>query len=132
MVRPALIHPVLIKYRVLDKVNTIYDDDAREPIRVAKKKTEIELNAQVKWSTDSEVVTTPAGATVEITGYVLFETQELESKSIVPMFGDQITEISGTLYDDLFVVRTRPLGHYPDIGGPGLLRADFNRREKAA
>jgi hypothetical protein len=132
MVRPVLIHPVPIKYKVLDKANTNYDDDAREPIRVAKKKAEVTLNAQVKWTTDGEVVITPGGATVEITGYVLFETQELENKSIDPKFGDQITEISGKTYDDLFVVRTKPMGHYPDIGGPGLLRTDFNRREKAA
>lgn len=132
MVRPRLIHPVSVMYRVLERASGNFDDNDRTPTRVAKRKTATELNAQVKWITDGELVPTPGGPTVRVLGYILCETQELETKSIEPKFGDQITEISGQSQIELFVLSTKPRGHYSDIGGPGLLQVDFYRKQKAA
>ena len=132
MVRPRLIHPVPVKYRVLERTEGFHDDEDRAPIRVAQRKVFVILNAQIKWTTDSEQVTTPSGVAVQAIGYILCETKELDEKSVDPKFGDQITEISSKAQEDLFVLSTKPRAHYPDIGGPGFLQIDFYRRRKAA
>ncbi len=127
---PNLLHPVPIEIEQLDKGNTYYDDDAREPIQFAARKTKITVSGQVNWGAAMAADHERTGAVENASGYVLFRYVDLEAAGVVLQREDRFTSIGGVV-TDVYVDRLVPRGHYPDIGGPTMVKAYFVDRQPA-
>jgi hypothetical protein len=111
----------------INRVSSIQDDDYREPVQQAIRAPRKTAPGQVKWFSDDRARPTKAGSESESQGYVLFRYVDLNQLSIVLQQGDRIVKM-GTIEVDVYVVELRPEGHYPDLGGPGLVKAFFRDR----
>lgn len=130
MPTPRLIHPVDVVFELRDYVNTIVDEDTREPVRQLARKVPITLPGQVLWDYKGDPKATQAGLELEESGYVLVRFVDLRAAlggtGVSIGHGDRINSIGG-LDVSLYVTRTRPMGHYPKLG-PTLLRCYFADR----
>lgn len=127
MPNPRLIHPIPVIIEQRDLTTTIYDEDTREPVRQVARKAETTINAQILWDFHDDPNPKTGGLELEETGYILAKISELKSASISLSFGDRIKKI-GDLDVELYITRTRPLGHYPPTGAT-ILRAYFTDRD---
>jgi hypothetical protein len=127
MPNPNLIHPVDVVIELKDYNSSTYDEDTREPIGQMEWKTAVTLSGQVLWDYEGDAKATQLGLDNLDSGYVLFRFSDLREDSIVINRGDRITSIGGVPFD-LYITRTRPMGHYPVLG-PTLLRCYFADRE---
>jgi hypothetical protein len=127
MPEPNLIHPIPVIIEQRDIAATVYDEDTREPVRQVARKVETTINAQVLWDFHDDPRHMASGLDLEETGYILAKISELVSASISLSFGDRIIKI-GDLDVELYITRTRPLGHYPPMGAT-ILRAYFADRD---
>lgn len=125
---PNLSHPVPIIIRQLDKATTLYDDDYREPIQQSRRLAAVTIPGQVSWGNDKRLVETRGGVELTSTGYVVFRYVDLNGMGITLQLDDRITSMGGVTCD-LYIVSFRPMGHYPDVGGPTLLKALFDDRQ---
>lgn len=125
---PRLIHPIPVTLELLNSAATRFDPDTKEPI-VSASRSEQKLQAQVRWFRKDQLRGRDTGPRREADGYLLFRASDLETKGITIKTGDKITRIGKQAYLHLYVEELRPMGHYPDQGGAGLLRADFRDRE---
>lgn len=128
MPNPRLIHPIPVELELLNSAETIYDPDTKEP-DVAAKRTTKQLQAQVRWFNKDRLRGRSTGPRQEADGYLLFRRTDLVAEGIEINTGDKIVRIGHIQNASYFVTELRPMGHYPDQGGAGLLRADFNDRE---
>ena len=62
------------------------------------------------------------------TGYVVFRYIDLNAREITLQLDDRFVSLGG-VDCDLYIVSFRPMGHYPDQGGPTLLKALFDDRQ---
>lgn len=128
MVLPRLIHPVPVTIERLQTSETIYDVDAREPVKQGYRKQSFDLYAQISWGTHDGEQPTRLGAQDEEQGYILFRRVDLLNASPTPYHpqrNDRIVTI-GTLPDlKLYIVSVQPMGHYPDQGGYSLWKCRF-------
>jgi hypothetical protein len=122
-----LLHPVPIVLEQIDRPDTIYDEDAREAVQVVSRKIAVTVPGQVKWNSDMSLNPGREGASEDASGYVLFSLPGLAALSISLSRGDRILSIGGRACE-VYVERTEPCGHYPDAGGPTLLKAHFGTR----
>lgn len=127
MPTPNLIHPVSVVIERRNLVDTIYDEDAREPVRQATRTAEITINAQILWDYHSDPKSEDAGLDLGESGYILVRMVDLQAASVSLGFGDRITKI-GTLGVELYITRTRPMAHYGPTGAT-LLRCYFADRD---
>lgn len=128
MPNPKLIHPISVTLELLNSGETRYDPDTKEPVVAAKREAK-NLQAQVKWFYEDRVRGRDTGPRKEADGYLLFRRTDLVKAGVEIKQGDKIIRI-GTLTDlKYYVTELRPMAHYPDQEGHGLLRADFNDRE---
>jgi hypothetical protein len=130
LVRPNLIHPVDVEIQQVDKPNTSYRSDAREPVRKLKRKATITLSAQVKWRRSVDPRNTLEGVAEDSDGYLLFRYHDLADAGVTLKRGDKIIKIARLAYE-LFITQLIPAGHYPDQNGPSLLKAFFSDRNPA-
>jgi hypothetical protein len=128
-VQPRLIHPVPIVIEQVDEANTNYDDHHREPIQQSKRKTSVTIKGQVRWAVpdDVELQITIGGKQIQADGYVLFRFKDLTAASVTLKENDRFISIGGETVD-VYIVKFRPMGHYPRAGGPTLVRAYFMDR----
>lgn len=127
---PRLLHAVDIIVERIDRASTLYDDDAREPISQAERKTSITIPGQVKWASQYSLEMTKAGARENSSGYVLFRKVDLDTAGVTLQDNDRIAKM-GHVECDLYVDRMEWCGHYADQGGPALLKAFFSDRQPA-
>lgn len=125
---PRLIHPVPVTIEQISKAQTLYDEDAREPIQFAARPVSKTLDGQVKWQSQFSEKSTRAGTVESASGYVLFRQVDLAAKSLVLQLEDRISRI-GTRDTDVYITSLRPVAHYPDQGGHTLLKVFFNDRQ---
>lgn len=125
---PRLIHPVPIVLEQIDTATTLYDEDAREPIQFAARPTRVDLQAQVKFTSDIDEVNTPGGTVQTASGYLLFRKIDLEAKNITLRLEDRFAKI-GTVDTDVYITRFRPVAYYPDQGGHTMVKAFFDARQ---
>lgn len=127
---PRLIHPVNVEVESLDAEESVFDPDFKQP--VTRVRTSYNLPGQVKWEAHNEAGPTGAGVELIADGYVLFRQDDLRSAGWTPKQGDKLLAFGSgpnRVAQALFVVRLRPMGHYPDQGGATLLKCFF--RDKA-
>jgi len=124
---PRLLHPVPVVVEQIDRQATAYDRDAREAVQVVARKVTFTMSGQAKWISDMSLEAVKEGAIERASGYVLFSLAELRAASRMIVRGDRFTSIGGRDCD-AYVERTEPTAHYPDLGGPGLLKAHFSTR----
>lgn len=128
MVLPNLIHPVPIILQQLEKTNTFYDDDYREPIQQPTYSDNIELVGQISMFSKDEYILTPGGSQEQSSGYVLFRYHDLSSKSIIIKQHDRFMNI-GVFETDVYVIRAKPMASYTDRGGATLVKVYFTDRQ---
>ncbi len=128
MPNPRLIHPIPVTLEFLNSGETIYDPDTKEPIGGARRSTK-DLQAQVKWFRKDQLRGRSTGPRQEADGYLLFRRTDLVAAGVEVRTGDKIVRIGHLQNVSYYVTELSPMGHYPDQGGHGLLRADFNDRE---
>lgn len=127
---PNLVHPVDVVIARKDASATIFDPDAREPVREVARLADLTIKAQVSYSPTRAPEYERIGPNEKVTGYLLFRKTDLTSKGYTPKRGDRIATIQGAPAD-LWLVQTFPAGHYPGLG-PTLLRAFFGDRRPSA
>jgi hypothetical protein len=128
---PNLIHKADITIEQIDRTNTIYDQDAREPIQAAKRKPSVTLKGQPRWIEQAEQLeVTPIGPTKQEQGYVMFRYVDLQAKGIVLQMNDRITKIGHrTFMPELYITRVQDVAHYEN--GAEFTKAWFSDRAPA-
>ena len=131
---PRLLHKTLITLRQQDKVNTMYDDDAREAVQIVKKAAEKKLHGQVSFAgagRGAKIQTyMRRGVETKAKGYVLFRFIDLDAHGIELALNDQIVQM-GRMAVDYWIVMLTPEGHYADTNGATLVKAHFDDRMPA-
>jgi hypothetical protein len=104
--------------------DTLYDEDMREPIGQTSYYAEETLMGQVSWENKDNVYVDEKGTQLKAIGYILFRYVDLESKGITLKYQDRIKKI-GRHEEELYIINTKPIGHYPDQDGASMIRAYF-------
>lgn len=129
---PRLMHPVPVEVEKLQRAVAPMDPDYAEPTQQAVRGPRITVPGQVKWGMDERLRATLTGAEQESEGYILFRRTDLRRVGLIEIAqNDRFTAIGTGLNlveVDLYVVGLRYEGHYPDQGGPALVKAFFKDR----
>lgn len=132
MVLPNLIHPVAVVVEPLARASSVVDDDFREPIQNASRPNRYTVKGQINWGFDDDNRPTFLGTESQSEGYVLFRFKDLRAAGINAIKqGDRFLSFgSGPNQQnvDVYVVKIKQMGHYPDQKGPALVRAYFQDR----
>ena len=129
---PNLPHAVPITMRLIDKANTLMDDDAREPVGKPVR-TDKNLIGQIYWQ-DQTWQSEREGLVDKTLGYILFRTYDLELASATIQVGDKVVSMGtgrGQVEIPLYIYRFRYRGWHSDQGGHTLLKAWFTDRKPA-
>jgi hypothetical protein len=133
--QPRLLHPIPIGIETLQRLETIVDEDYREPVSYAARATKVTVNGQPHWTIDDRFRQTLIGPEQESTGYILFRTIDLKLAGIPELEnGDRITSIGVGIHAidvDFYVIGLRMTGHWPDQGGATLVKAFFRDRSRS-
>ena len=124
---PNLIGAVRVTVKPIDRSTTPYDVDAREPVRSARYKTSLTIDAQIVLRQNSRSKTAFEGLAATITGYVLVRRKDLTKKNWTPKTGDCLTAF-GSKTTNLFVDQAIGTGHWGDQNGETLARVFFADR----
>lgn len=127
---PNLVHPVSVTIQKSDKSNSVFDTDAREPIRVVRR-TSVTISAQVSMRRTSPDPSVGGLLSERVGGYLIARVIDLNALSYSPTIGDKITNI-GHRTVDLYLSQVEDLGHYPGQNGATLLKIYFEDRRPAA
>lgn len=127
---PNLIHPVPVTICQKVTATTVFDEDAREPIGDVERDSSVVVNGQAKWRSQFDVDMEAGGIEESADGYVLFRRVDLVAAGIELQTFDRITKI-GTIDTDVYITRLEWTAHYPDQGGPTLVKAHFVDRQPA-
>lgn len=134
MVRPNLVHPIQVTVERFNRDGMIMDGDAREPIHGARAAAAdvVTLPAQVKWDEKDDPEPQEGGVRSNSSGYILCRFVDLDLYlGAGQRFkrGDRITTMGVTTGLDLYITGNKPMGHYPDQRGAGLIRYNFADRK---
>lgn len=124
---PRLLHPVLVTLEQSSISNTLYDEDAREPMQQSAYSTPVTIQGQVQYGSSREQSFRFGGIREEESGYVLFRKLDLDGNSITLKINDRITNI-GNIEHDCYITRLEPLGHYSAFGNT-MVKAYFSDRQ---
>lgn len=127
---PNLIHPQDVVISRKDAAATIFDRDAREPVREVARMADLTIRAQVSYSPTRAPEYERIGPNEKITGYLLFRHVDLAAKSYTPKRGDRVVSLQGVAAN-LWIVQIFPTMHYPGLGAT-CLRAFFGDRRPSA
>ena len=130
MPQPNLLHPVPIVVEQINRGTTYYDTDAREPIQFAARPTQVTVQGQVKWRAQKRLEQHRGGVVEGASGYVLFRRVDLAAVGVTLDIEDRFARI-GDVDTDVYINRLEWVGHYPDAGGPTLVKAHFQDRGPA-
>lgn len=134
MVLPRLIHPVptFIQSVLVDQ--TIQDDGYNEPVQSVRYSETYEIPGQWNWYTDREINAVQYGSEERSIGYFMVRRFDLNLIGKMIQRGDRVIGYGvGTNKIDLdvYVTKLRYEGHYPDQGGPSLMKIFINDRQPA-
>lgn len=134
MPTPRLLHPVPVELRKADrKFTAAYDENLREPVgQVRRKQKPIKLTAQVKIKDTDATTATEGGEQRQSNGYMLFLTADLKKKGVTIDIGDRVVKIGtgdNAREVDYYIVKFHWRGHYPEHGGPTMVKAFFEDRQ---
>jgi len=128
---PNLIHPLPTDVQPVDRAATIQDDGYNEPVQTVVYREAYTAPGQWKWASDKELRMQEIGALEYSTGYVLFRMRDLRALGQTIGVGDRIIGYgagAARVPLDVYVVKLRYEGHYPDQYGPSLVKAFFSDR----
>jgi hypothetical protein len=132
MPTPRLIHPIPVEVRQLQRSSTKVDEDFREEIEHVSRGTTVTIPGQVEWKTDNRLRANKTGVEQASDGYVLFRTADIRTAGLTQIDqGDQIVAYgigANRVAINVFVISTQYLGHYPNGGGPQLVKCFFKDR----
>jgi len=129
---PNLLHPIPTEFQSVQPQNTIQDDGYQEPVQTVAYGAVFTVPGQWKWFSSRELRMQKYGAEEGEDGYVLVRPIDLAAIGQELKRGDRIIGYGagvGRVNLDVYVVRLRPEGHYPDQLGPALLKAFFSDRQ---
>ena len=129
---PNLIHPIPTDIQPFQPEETIQDDGYSEPVQATTYGDTYTIPGQWKWFSDYELRMQANGAQEASDGYVVLRLIDLEALGQSIKRGDRIAGYGtgrGRQELDVYVVRLRFEGHYPDQGGPSLVKAFFSDRQ---
>lgn len=129
---PNLLHPIPTDFQSFEPQNTIQDEGYQEPVQTVAYSAVFTVPGQWKWYSSRELRMQKSGAQQGEDGYVLVRPFDLNAIGKKIAIGDRIVGygVGAARVDlDVYVVRVRPEGHYPDLKGPGLLKAFFSDRQ---
>lgn len=118
--KAKLISPVWVVIEQKNVGTTVMDDDAREPVKQARRDISIKLKAQVSYSRTagtSFFQGGQGGPSTDAKGHLVFLTKTLRKKGITFARGDRIITIGGKVVEHYFDEKERA-GH--NDGTPGL------------
>lgn len=127
MVLPRLLHPVPVLIEQISHDESLYDDEAREPIQQATRSSVVTIPGQVKYGSSREASFHLGGLRENERGYVLFRQVDLDAQSVTLKINDRIVKI-GQITQSADITRIEPMGHYPDQNGASLIRVYFSDR----
>jgi len=153
MPHPNLIHPVKVVIQQLDRDNTLYDDQAREPVRQAIRKgsapntgNEITIKAQISFYFAGAKLDYPEwlreGVLERTVGYLAVRFVDMEKLGLVTYDadgyfdelgikrGDRITRL-GHRKVNLYVTGFKDFAHYPKLKQT-LIQINFDDRHPSA
>jgi len=128
---PQLIHPIPVKIAPCRKDETVWDNDAREPIGNVLTDPIVDLVAQISWNTE-ESVSDKTGNIIHVDGYLLFLRDDLKAKEVVINEGDRIVSIGegdSEVLMSSWIWKVQRRGHYPNQGGWTMLKAWFKDKK---
>lgn len=125
---PNLIHPISVVVQREDKTSTFVDDDFREPVQQAARKTEFTIKGQLLWNYDNKINPQFGGSREDSDGYVLFRYVDLEAIGEEIKRGDRFVKL-GKIDTDVYVTEVVPMGHWQDQSGATIVRAYFKDRQ---
>lgn len=126
---PRLIQPIEVTITPIDRASTLYDDNAREPVRQAAYLTPIIIDAQVEWFDSLDADFGPGGALEHMSGYLIIRAVDMTRKGYTPHRGDKITSL-GEQSDQLFYIdAVERAAHWSAQKGPTLRRLPFTDRK---
>lgn len=131
---PNLIHPISIAIRPLLRATTVVDEDYREEYETVARGAEVIVPGQLRWLNDDYYEPSKLGPESHARGYVLFRTIDLTAANLKLRQGDLFTSFGTGVRKvevNVFIIHLRYMGHYPDLAGPGLVRAYFQDRHPA-
>jgi hypothetical protein len=130
---PNLLHPVPIRVEQIQRGAVEVDPDYDEEYEVIARAAVVVLPGLVKWGYSDHFRANDTGPQEGEDGYVLFRLVDLRAQGLVSIYrGDKFIQLGGNpnaIGTDVYVVRLRFEGHYPDQNGPTLLKAFFSDRQ---
>lgn len=130
---PRLLHITPIYIRQKNTENTLYDNNAREPVGRVATGSLVQLDGQVMWK-NQRIYIGSTGVIENTSGYILFRRKDLEKAGVILQQGDNIVQMgkSGALIDvNLYINGFDYRGHYADQNGWTLLKAWFKEKQPA-
>jgi len=61
-------------------------------------------------------------------GYILIRKKDMDNAGVAVDVDDKITTLGHDEYENLFIVKKTPMGHYPDQDGSSLIKFHFEDR----
>jgi len=136
MPTPRLLHKVPVTIELIDKAETAYNVNAGEPIRTAERTPTVTLPGQIHWGTEDKPDFEKAGVVENSDGWVTMRTKDLNAQSLIDekgnpgiLRGSKFIKFGKQDGLELFVVQSKPLGHWPDKNGMTLVRVYFQDRK---
>ena len=103
--KAKLISSVWVTISQKDVATTVMDDDAREPVKQARRTTDVKLKAQVSYSRTrgtSFFEGGQGGPSTDAAGHLVFLKKTLKKKGLTFVRGDRITSIGGKAKEHYF------------------------------
>lgn len=153
MPQPNLIHPVDVTFELVDPDNTLWDNQAREPVRQAVRKG-AQPNTGERITIKAQISFYFAGAKLDYNeylregllertvGYVAMRFKDMKKKGLLTLTaegkfdeirikkGDRIVYLERRPVD-LYVTGFKDFGHYPKLGQT-LIQVNFDDRHPSA
>jgi hypothetical protein len=127
---PSLLYPIICQIQPLDRTDTVYDEELREAVQSETYSSTINIPCQVMWINSSKMEQSDYGVTEESDGYLLLRYVDMNFRGFSIKREDRIIRIGFQPYD-LYVVSLQPCAHYPDLNGPGMVKAFFRDKQKS-
>lgn len=122
-----LIKPVKAKIEQIQKSNTRYDHNRREPVNRIIRDVAWEIDCQVKWFFENDPKMTELGVDIDTAGYIVVRQQDLDAQSKEIKRGDKIIKLANRDVS-LFVTKNTPAAQ-DEAGIFRLLRIFFKDRK---
>ena len=129
--QPNLIHPIPIVIEPIDRTNTVYDEEAREPLRNAARKTTVTVPGQIQPLEASSFLGFRGGPARDYKLRIIFRIVDCQRRGWEPKRGDRITKM-GSETTELYVMALGPAAHYPDMNGRTLYNLYIADRRPSA